>query len=71
MPIYGKIQKNILLQNKESSEAESWYIPLGTKSTVCCNDIRMTFDLFMAWSNLRPSCCGNTGGSCMAFADMQ
>ena len=22
----------------------------------------MTFDLFMVWSNLCPSCCGNTGG---------
>ena len=21
----------------------------------------MTFDLFMVWSNLCPSCCGNTG----------
>ena len=31
----------------------------------------MTFDLFMIWSNLCPSCCCNTGRSCMAFADMQ
>ena len=31
----------------------------------------MTFDLFMVWLNLCPSCCGNTGISCIAFADMQ
>ena len=29
---------------------------------------RMNFDLFMVWSNLYPSCCGNTGRSCTAFA---
>ena len=29
---------------------------------VCLNDeTRMTFDLFIVWSNLRPSCYGNTG----------
>ena len=29
---------------------------------VCQNDeTRITFDFFMTWSNLCPSCCGNTG----------
>ena len=29
---------------------------------VCKNDdTRMTFDLFMVWSDLCPSCCDNTG----------
>ena len=31
MPIYGKIFKNLLLQNRESFEAESWYIASGTQ----------------------------------------
>ena len=31
----------------------------------------MTFDLFMVWSNLCPSCCGSTGRSYKTFADVQ
>ena len=42
-----------------------------SKSTVCWNDdTKMTIDLFMVWSNVCPSCCGNIGRRCMAFADM-
>ena len=39
---------------------------------VCSNDdTRMTLDLLTVWSNVCPSCCDNTGRSCMVFADMQ
>ena len=32
----------------------------------------MTFDFFMIWTNLYPSCCDNTEKDCcMAFANMQ
>ena len=57
---YIKIIKNLLLQNKESTEAESWYIALGYKqrrlkvNQICSNnDHRLTFDFFTARS-LRP-----------------
>ena len=33
MPIYVKPPKNLLLQNQESFEAESWYIASGMQST--------------------------------------
>ena len=33
MPVYGKTLKNLLLQNKENFEAESWYAASGTQST--------------------------------------
>ena len=33
MPIYGKKTLKNLLQNKESFEAESWYIASGSQST--------------------------------------
>ena len=35
------------------------------------DDTRLSFDLFMIWSNLCSSCCGNTERSCMAFAGLQ
>ena len=31
MPIYSKTLKNLLLQNQESSEVESWYTASWTK----------------------------------------
>ena len=42
-----KTLKNLLLQNQESYEAESWYIASGTQGLPnCLNDYRrLTFDL--------------------------
>ena len=52
-----KIHKNLLLKNQESSEAESWYIASGTQCLLSLfkrDDCKLTFDLLMARSNLRP-----------------
>ena len=74
MPIYDKHLKIFFSRTKKALR-----LNLGTQHRglkvykICSNDdSRMTFDLFRAWSNLCPSCCGNTGRSCiMAFADMK
>ena len=53
MSIYGK---NLLLQNQESFEAESWYIASGTQGLLSFpNDgCRFIFDLITARSVLHP-----------------
>ena len=64
MPISGKKTINtFLLRNKKSFAAESWMLHHGLKIyQVCSNgDPMMTSDLFIAWLNLCPICCGNTG----------
>ena len=53
MSIYGK---NLLLQNQESFEAESWYIASGTRLLSFPNDgRRFIFDLITARSILHPN----------------
>ena len=60
MPIYGK---TLHLQYLESFEAESRYTASGTQGLPSLLKWRDKVDLwsFMLWSNLCPSCCGNTG----------
>ena len=55
-PIYGKNNKNLLLQNQESLGLNLGIKHHGLKVyQVCSNDDpRLTFDLFTARSNLRP-----------------
>ena len=50
-----KTFKNLLLQNQESFEAESWCIVSGTQVlSNCSNDLKLTFYLFTAGPDLRP-----------------
>ena len=53
MPIYGQ---NLLLQNQERFETESWHIIRGLEVYQNCSndDRRLTFDILTARSNLRP-----------------
>ena len=62
MPIYGETLK-IFPSTNEALRLNLGIQHRGLKVyQVCQNDeTRMTFDLFMVWSNLCPSCCGNTG----------
>ena len=54
------------------SIGDSKSVVLSGDDEVCSNDdTRMTVDLFTVWSNLCTICCGNTGRSCMVFADKQ
>ena len=49
--IWLKKTLKTLLHNQENFETESWYTALGLKS-FSDDDPKMTFDLFMACSNL-------------------
>ena len=73
MPIYGKTLKNLLLQNQESFEAETWYIVFGTLvlPNLLNDDPMMTSDLPTAWSNCVLVTVAVLEEYCMASADMQ
>ena len=64
--------KNLILQNQESYEAESWYIVLGTQGlpNIFNDDPRMTFNLLTAQSNFYPLAVAMLQEFCMASADI-
>ena len=63
MPIYGKTLKILISSTKKALRLNIGIQHRGLKVyQVCQNDkTRMTNDLFIVWSNLSPSCCGNIG----------
>ena len=53
MPIYGKTFTNLLVQNREFYDLETWHAASGTQTQVCINgDPGLTLTYFTARSNL-------------------